>query len=74
MKQYNRVCANIDLDAIASNMQEMKKNLKPDTKIIAIIKADGYGHGAVPIARMFENMDYIWGYGITGGHGCITLP
>lgn len=64
MKTYSRVYASINLDAIESNMQEMRKNLKPGTKIMAIIKADGYGHGAVPIAHMLENMDYIWGYGV----------
>ena len=64
MKTYSRVYAKIDLDAIASNMERMKRNLKPDTKIMAVIKADGYGHGAVPIAQMLENVDYIWGYAV----------
>lgn len=64
MKTYSRVYAKIDLDAIASNMERMKSNLKPNTKIIAVIKADGYGHGAVQIAQMLENVDYIWGYAV----------
>lgn len=30
--------------------------------MIAVVKADGYGHGAIPIARMAEDYDYIWGF------------
>ena len=40
----------------------MKANLAPDTKITAVIKADGYGHGAREIGRMIEPWDFIWGY------------
>lgn len=64
MKTYSRVYARIDLDAIASNMERMKQNLNPWTKIMAVIKADGYGHGAVQIAQMLENVDYIWGFAV----------
>ena len=64
MKTYSRVYARVDLDAIASNMERMKRNLGKDTKIIAVIKADGYGHGAVQIAQILENVDYIWGYAV----------
>lgn len=64
MKTYSRVYARIDLDAIAYNMEQMKQNLKPETKIMAVIKADGYGHGAVPIAEMLETVDYIWGFAV----------
>lgn len=64
MKTYSRVYARIDLDAIASNMDRMKQNLNPNTKIMAVIKADGYGHGAVQIAQMLENVDYIWGFAV----------
>ena len=52
------------MDAIAYNMEQMKRNLKADTKVMAVIKADGYGHGAVQIAEMMENMDYIWGFAV----------
>ncbi len=52
--KYLRVCANIDLDAICDNIKETRKLIKTGTKIMAVIKADGYGHGAVPIARVLE--------------------
>lgn len=64
MKTYSRVYAKIDLDAIASNMDRMKQNLNPNSKIMAVIKADGYGHGAVQIAQMLEKVDYIWGFAV----------
>ena len=64
MKTYSRVYARIDLDAIASNMEHMRQNLGENTKIMAVIKADGYGHGAVQIAQMLENIDYVWGYAV----------
>ena len=64
MKNYTRVCARVDLDAIEYNIEMMKKNVKDRTKIIAVIKTDGYGHGAVQIARMLSEKDYIWGYAV----------
>lgn len=48
MELPSRIQADIDLDAFAFNLESIKKNLKEDTKIIAVLKADGYGHGALP--------------------------
>ena len=62
MEKYSRIKALISLDAIRYNFEQMKKNIKEGTKIIAVIKADAYGHGAVPIERMLEEFDYIWGF------------
>ena len=64
MKKYSRVCAEIDLDAILYNMEQMKNRIGGDSRLIAVIKTDGYGHGAVPIARMFEEVPYVWGYAV----------
>lgn len=64
MKQHNRVCAEIDLDAIAYNMEQMKNRIGRDARLIAVVKTDGYGHGAVPIAEMLEEFPYIWGYAV----------
>ena len=64
MKQYNRVCARIDLDAIEYNMEMMHKNTREGVSMISVIKTDGYGHGAGQIARMLEPKDYIWGYAV----------
>lgn len=62
MKQYTRVCARIDLDAIEYNMQRMRENIDDATQMIAVIKCDGYGHGSTPIARLLEEKEYVWGF------------
>ena len=51
MKKFERVKAVVSLDAIAHNFEEMKKNIADGTRIVAVIKADGYGHGAEAISR-----------------------
>lgn len=64
MKKYGRVWAEIDLDAIAENYQAMRENICEETKMVAVVKTDGYGHGAVPIAKRLEPLDYIWGFAV----------
>ena len=64
MKKHSRVCANIDLDAILFNMESMRKKIDPNTKIMAVVKTDGYGHGAIPIAREIEHLDYLYGFAV----------
>jgi len=41
----------IDLDAIRRNLQRFRRHVGPDVLIMAVVKADGYGHGAVQVAR-----------------------
>jgi alanine racemase len=43
--------AEIDLDALAANFQTVRDRVGPDIKIMAIVKANAYGHGAVQCAR-----------------------
>lgn len=65
-REYQRAYAQIDLDAIIYNIKNMKKNLLPSTKIIAVIKADGYGHGSVSIANCLEelDLDFLFGFAV----------
>lgn len=42
--------AHIDLDAIAHNISVLREIASP-AEVCAIVKADGYGHGSVPVAR-----------------------
>ena len=51
-----RVYAKIDLDAVRSNIIEMKKNMTKDSQVMAVVKTDGYGHGAIEIAKEIEDM------------------
>lgn len=64
MEQYKRVCAKIDLDAVDANMTSIEKRVGSECKIIAVIKTDGYGHGAIPLALRYEKDDSIWGYAV----------
>lgn len=64
MKHYDRVWAEVDIDAITENIETVKNRIKQGTKIIPVIKADGYGHGSIPIARALEHDQAIWGYGV----------
>jgi len=41
----------IDLDAVASNARLLASSLAPGIRLEAVVKADAYGHGAVPVAR-----------------------
>ena len=52
--EYQRVYAKIDLDAISHNIALVKRKIPDGTKLMLVIKADAYGHGAVAIARKFE--------------------
>lgn len=54
MEQYLRTYAEVDLEAIAHNIAEVRKKVGKDVMIAAVIKADGYGHGAIPIAKRLE--------------------
>ncbi len=64
MEQFPRIYARVDLDAILSNLEQMKDNLHPGTKIMAVVKTDGYGHGSVPIAAMLQEKEYMAGFGV----------
>ena len=50
--QYHRpVWAEIDLDCVAHNLHEFQRILKPNAELMAVVKADAYGHGALQVAR-----------------------
>jgi len=59
MQPY-RVWAEIDLCKLKHNLQEIRRFLNPGTKILSVLKADAYGHGAVVIAKYLKKqIDYI---------------
>lgn len=62
MKKYRRVHADIDLDAVQFNFDQMSKNIPQGTKIMAVVKTDAYGHGAVPLASFMEPCEKLWGF------------
>lgn len=46
--------AEVNLEAIRSNVRFMKEKLSPNTQFMGVIKADGYGHGAVATAKVLQ--------------------
>ena len=52
--------ARISLSHLTHNLQKTQKYLKSDTKILAAVKANAYGHGAVPVARHLETQGVNW--------------
>lgn len=63
-EKISRVYAKISMDALRYNMQSMHNNLKEGTQIVAVIKTDAYGHGALGVARSIEDFDFLWGYAV----------
>lgn len=53
--------AEVNLEHLESNFREVKKILSRDVKVMAVVKADGYGHGALPVAQRLERcgVDYL---------------
>ena len=70
---YSRVCAKIHMDALEKNLTSMKANLQPQTKMIGVIKADAYGHGAVAVAQCMEKKEYVWGFATATVEEAISL-
>lgn len=64
MKLPSRIQADIDLDAFRFNLDSIKKNINENTQIITVLKADGYGHGAVPLAKEAEKEERVWGIAV----------
>lgn len=46
----------VDKKAIQSNYLELKKNIAEDVEMLAVVKADAYGHGAVETAKALEQV------------------
>ncbi|MBI5592240.1 MAG: alanine racemase [Deltaproteobacteria bacterium] len=46
----NLIWSEIDLKAISYNVRELRRITSPDSRLMAVVKANGYGHGAVEVA------------------------
>ncbi len=51
---YRTTWAEIDLDNLKHNLEEVKSAIKPGTRILAVVKANAYGHGSVQIAKQMR--------------------
>ncbi len=60
MTDEERVLAIVDLDAIASNIKNIRAKVDKNSGIIGIIKADAYGHGSVETAKVLLDNGADW--------------
>lgn len=58
MTSYHRVCALVDLNTIRNNVFQIINNIPNGTKIMPVVKADGYGHGAIEVARCLLDISF----------------
>ena len=49
--ERHRAWVEVDAAAICSNARQLRRHLSPGCNLMAVVKADGYGHGAVPVAQ-----------------------
>ena len=54
--RFYRLWADVDLDAIRSNILRIQEGLTPGTRSCAVIKADAYGHGAGAVAEAANDL------------------
>lgn len=73
LTRYQRGYAEVDLDAVRYNMEQMRGNLAAGTQMIGVIKTDGYGHGALQIGRELEALAYVWGYAVATAEEALIL-
>lgn len=73
MNHYERVCASVNLDAVKNNIKAIHAKQGDGLKIMAVVKSDGYGHGALPIARCLEEEDYIYGFATATAEEALIL-
>ena len=56
MNMVKRTWAEISLNAIEHNYNGIRNQVADDTKVCCVIKADGYGHGAVELSQVYEKL------------------
>lgn len=72
-EEISRVYAKIDLNALRFNMESMHQNIAKDAQIVAVIKTDAYGHGALAVAEAIEDLPYLWGYAVATVDEAVAL-
>lgn len=71
--EYQRGYVEVNLDYIVDNLYSIKKNLKKETHILAVIKTDGYGHGGIPVAKSVEELDFLFGFAVATAEEAFEL-
>lgn len=58
--RQERAWVEVDLAALAHNVRQVRRSLKPRTQMMAVVKADAYGHGVVTVAQTVLNAGATW--------------
>jgi alanine racemase len=53
---YHATKAEVDLGALAYNYHQLRQLAPPSVKFLAVVKADAYGHGAIPVSKKLEEL------------------
>ena len=56
MEYLKRTWADISLDNLQHNYKEIRSRLPSDCRFLGVVKADAYGHGAVPVSRYLTEL------------------
>jgi alanine racemase len=73
MKSNYRVVAHINLEVIRNNLTKMSNHVGSNKQVMAVVKADGYGHGAVAVAKSTHDLPFLWGFGVATVDEAIEL-
>ena len=73
MEEFQRIYAQVDLDAVKENVRQIKAVLAPKTGVMCVVKADAYGHGALEIARELESRSRLFGFAVATAEEAVEL-
>jgi alanine racemase len=68
----HRAWAEIRFDHLRDNLALLKRRLRPSTRLMAVVKADAYGHGAVDVARELQRLGVSW-FGVGDSREALEL-
>lgn len=60
LKQNHRAWVEVDLSAVQHNVRQLKSLLTAPTELMAIVKADAYGHGAIDVSQAAIKAGATW--------------
>ena len=73
MVDQSRIDAEIDLSAIRENLYSMLEGQDPKKKVIAVAKANAYGHGALRVASALEDEECLFGFAVATAAEALEL-
>jgi len=53
---YHATTAEVDLGALAYNYHQLRQLAPPSVKFLTVVKADAYGHGAIPVSKKLDEL------------------